>query len=60
MAAPTTLLLDEQSIIRWIDTTDDYKVRSSVERVLGAIDGAFGEGARSSPPSIEEPECIAC
>lgn len=61
MAAPTTLLIDEAGTIRWIDTTDDYKVRSSVERVIGAIDGAFGgrlvvDGA----PAIDDPECVAC
>lgn len=37
MAIPTTLLVDEQGIVRWIDQTDDYMVRSSVERVLTAV-----------------------
>lgn len=61
MAAPTTLLVDEAGTIRWLDTTDDYKVRSSVQRVLGAIDRAFG--GRVEPeraPAIDEPECVAC
>jgi len=48
MAAPTTLLVDEQGVIRWIDQTGDYKVRSEPERVLGAIEEAFGPGRR--PP----------
>jgi peroxiredoxin len=43
MAIPTTLLVDEHGIIRWIDQTEDYRVRSSSDRVLGAIDGAFGD-----------------
>ena len=42
MAAPTTLVVDEAGVIRWIDQTDDYKVRSSAERVLGAVGEAFG------------------
>ena len=42
MAIPTTLLVDEQGVIRWIDQTDDYRLRSSNERVLKAIGEAFG------------------
>ncbi|MFT5356279.1 MAG: peroxiredoxin, partial [Polyangiales bacterium] len=42
MAIPTTLLIDEEGIVRWIDQTDDYRLRSSEERVLQAIDEVFG------------------
>lgn len=42
MAIPTTLLIDEAGIVRWIDQTDDYRLRSSEERVLQAIDEVFG------------------
>jgi peroxiredoxin len=41
MAIPTTLLVDEQGTIRWIDQTEDYRVRSGRARVLAAIDAAF-------------------
>lgn len=41
MAIPTTLLVDENGEIRWIDQTDDYRLRSSEDRVLQAIRGAF-------------------
>lgn len=43
MAAPTTLLIDELGVVRWVDQTDDYKVRSSAERVLAKIVEVFGE-----------------
>lgn len=34
---PTTILVDAEGIVRWIDRTDDYQLRSDPERVLGAI-----------------------
>ncbi len=64
MAIPTTLLIDETGVVRWIDQTDDYMVRSSVERVLGAVDAAFGEGGpvpslvRTAP--VPTDGCPAC
>ena len=45
MAIPTTLLIDEDGIIRWIDQTDDYRLRSHNERVLQAVETAFAEPA---------------
>jgi peroxiredoxin len=42
MAIPTTLLVDEAGIIRWIDQTDDYRLRSSNQRVMEAVKAAFG------------------
>jgi peroxiredoxin len=41
MAIPTTLLVDEDGIIQWIDQTDDYRLRSSEDRVLQAVKDAF-------------------
>jgi hypothetical protein len=41
MAIPTSLLVDENGVIRWIDQTDDYRLRSSNERVLQAVSEAF-------------------
>ncbi len=37
MAAPTTLLIDEEGIVRWIDQADDYRIRSDNERILAAV-----------------------
>ena len=42
MAIPTTLLIDEDGVIRLIDQTDDYRLRSGEDRVLEALRGAFG------------------
>ena len=43
MAIPTTLLIDEKGIIRWIDQADDYRLRSDNERVMTAVREVFGE-----------------
>ena len=42
MAIPTSLLVDENGVIQWVDQTDDYRLRSSEERVLQAVRSAFG------------------
>lgn len=41
MAVPTTLLIDEQGIVRWIDQADDYRLRSDNGRVLEAVKANF-------------------
>ena len=43
MAIPTTLLVDENGRIVWIDQADDYRLRSDNGRVMGAIEAAFSE-----------------
>jgi peroxiredoxin len=42
MAIPTSLLIDEHGVIRWVDQTDDYRLRSSTKRVMEAVKAAFG------------------
>jgi peroxiredoxin len=42
LAIPTTLLVDERGIVRWIDQSDDHQVRSNPRRVLPALDDALG------------------
>ena len=42
MAIPTSLLIDENGVIQWIDQADDYRLRSDNSRVLQAIKSAFG------------------
>jgi peroxiredoxin len=37
LAIPTTLLIDAEGVVRWIDQADDYRVRSDAERVLAAV-----------------------
>jgi peroxiredoxin len=39
---PTTIFVDSEGIVRWIDQADDYQVRSQPDRVLGAIQSALG------------------
>ncbi|MFT7654806.1 MAG: peroxiredoxin [Limisphaerales bacterium] len=41
MAIPTSLLIDEEGLVRWIDQTDDYRLRSHNERILEAVETAF-------------------
>lgn len=41
MAIPTSLLVDEHGVIRWIDQADDYRLRSDNNRVLQAVRDAF-------------------
>lgn len=43
MAIPTTLIIDEDGIIRWIDQTDDYRLRSDNARVFNAVETVFGK-----------------
>ncbi len=42
MAIPTSLLVDEDGVIVWIDQADDYRLRSDERRVLQAVKSAFG------------------
>ncbi len=39
---PTTILADREGIVRWIDQSDDYRVRSQPDRVLRALREALG------------------
>ena len=38
MAVPTTLLVDEDGVIRWIDQADDYRIRSDDARITAALE----------------------
>ena len=39
---PTTILVDAEGVVRWIDQSEDYMVRSEPSRVREAIRAAFG------------------
>jgi len=41
MSIPTTLLVDEEGVIQWIDQSDDYRLRASRENVMSAIKQSF-------------------
>jgi peroxiredoxin len=34
---PTTFLVDAQGIVRWVDQSEDYQIRSQPDRVMAAI-----------------------
>jgi peroxiredoxin len=38
---PTTILVDARGIVRWIDQSTDYLVRSDPERVRAALEAAL-------------------
>lgn len=42
LAVPTTILVDGQGVVRWIDQSDDYRIRSDAPRVLAAVRAALG------------------
>ncbi len=42
LVIPTTILVDGEGIVRWIDQTDDYRVRSDATRVVTAVRRALG------------------
>lgn len=42
MAIPTTLIIDEKGIIRWIDQADDYRMRGDEARIEAALESIFG------------------
>ena len=42
MAIPTSLLVDEEGIIQWIDQSDDYRLRANEQSVMQAVKEAFG------------------
>ena len=44
MAIPTTFLVDEQGIIRWIDQADDYRLRGDRARIEQALQKVFEDG----------------
>jgi len=37
LAIPTSVLIDAEGIVRWIDQADDYRMRSDASRVLAAL-----------------------
>jgi len=47
MAIPTSMLIDENGVIQWIDQADDYRVRSDDRRVREAVDGVFPKAGAS-------------
>ena len=40
---PTTILVDREGTVRWIDQSEDHTVRSQPDRVLAALAEALGQ-----------------
>ena len=52
MAVPTSILIDEAGVIRWIDQADDYRMRGDRARIESALQEVFpvaGDTARATP-----------
>jgi hypothetical protein len=44
MPRPATTLIDESGIIRWLDMTDDYRLRGDEDTIRDGVRTAFGLG----------------
>lgn len=53
MAIPTTLLLDEAGVVRWIDQADDYRIRGDEARIVRACEQVFGPRPEASSPTSD-------
>jgi peroxiredoxin len=38
LSIPTTFLVDAEGIVRWIDQSEDYQIRSGPDRIMAAIE----------------------
>ena len=43
MPRPATVLIDEKGVIRWLDVTDDYRLRGDEARIREAVESAFND-----------------
>ena len=41
MPRPATVLIDKSGIIRWLDTTDDYRLRGDEDTIRNGVATAF-------------------
>ena len=41
MSIPTSILIDEDGVIVWIDQSDDYRLRANQEKVVNALEACF-------------------
>ncbi len=45
LAIPTTILIDAEGIVRWVDQAHDYRIRIDIDRVMAAVQrGLHGPG----------------
>ena len=41
MSILTTLLIDEEGLVQWIDQSEDYRLRSSNDRIQQAVEETY-------------------
>ncbi len=41
MSIPTSILIDENGIVQWVDQSTDYRVRASQDRIIEALEKSF-------------------
>ncbi len=51
MAIPTSVLLDEEGVVRWIDQALDYRIRGDADRVLAGLTQAYGAKPATAAPA---------
>lgn len=44
MSIPTSILINEDGKIVWIDQSEDYRLRASEDAVMGTIKANFAKG----------------
>ena len=54
MAIPTTLLLDAEHVVRWIDQADDYRIRGDASRTREALERTFPAGPLAEDGPAED------
>jgi peroxiredoxin len=42
MALPTTVLIDEEGTVRWLDMASDYRLRGDAAQIESALQSVFG------------------
>ncbi len=51
MAIPTTLLVDEGGLVRWIDQAEDYRLRGSGQKIKNALAAVYMPGTTAQSDS---------
>lgn len=42
MPRPATVLIDESGVVRWLDVTDDYRLRGDEDTIRSGVAATFG------------------
>ncbi len=50
IARPASILIDRDGIVRWVDVTENYRLRPKPDAILAAIDTLSGQGNSGPAP----------